>query len=457
MKPELSKGTLPQALFDYPIIEQKALAQHLLPTQKIQPETVELEGSCNHLYFWLKHYEDIKKQIKLAYGSGLNCCQIRTALTEYYQVIDTNIYHELIAIQKAIDKLQLSAYFPEDIAEEQATQAQRTSFTIFALSLGFFEMMAGVAGMYEIIVYVCSILNVTLIVPIAIAVSLLFGLVSASVAAVFDIYAVAQAMEVPYLTACQELKTLIQQSQKLIETNRQMKKSLNAVTQQILESKDLKTIDSAFQQISQRLDQVSQIQAHVANRIAQYQQKIEQTQTKRKAYQMIWVLFASPIYAGTVVISANAVIALLPTFGFPPVGLAFAATFALLWVAVELYRFWSFERRHMILGLDSLIFGAPENKFTAMIDNSEVMQKKLNRNNELTQQIQTYIKNKKVEQEETTKLKQENKQLKADNDLLKTKSEEIIISVPKDYRLFQAKQNQLSANNGPTFIFVANK
>ncbi len=373
-------------------------------------------------YWWLENHNKIKNAIDATYQiAKANSKRLSHKKKSVHLAIEKSINNtindEFGAIETTISDLNLSSYCPKEEEIETATPAKRSAFIIYALLLGFFETIGGIAGMYMFIDYICKSAGIHLIVPAAAIVSLLFGFVSASVAAVFDIVAVANAMKVPYLTACKELKILVSQSHQLIELNRQIKTALNQLHESIAPDADLNAPQQACAMLTTEFLKLTKIQSYVTNRITEYERQVELTRTKRIITKLCWVALASPIYAGTIVIAADAALLLLPTFGFPPAGIIIGAIFAAFWVVTELFRFWSFERHNMNLGIDAL-FGSPLNKLGQMFINKNTMTKKLERNQALLQKVSSRIDQQSEAQEKLASLEKENATL------LETKTEQ---------------------------------
>ncbi|OGO91444.1 MAG: hypothetical protein A3F10_02155 [Coxiella sp. RIFCSPHIGHO2_12_FULL_42_15] len=264
---------------------------------------------------------------------------------------------------------QLQYYLPPAKEEKAATASEEKTNYIYHLKMSWFifysagllsfEVLGGMAGIFELCKYLCESFHWAFIPPAVFAASVIFGLVEASVAAVFDVAAVAEKLNIPYLTACKELQSLLRQATELEAINQTIRTAilhLNRNTPITLEQKRASL--EKHRELEQLLIRTLHNQQYVCDKITQFETAFKKSAKKRLALKVLWTLCAAPLYAAGANMSAVYVVGSAAAMGLPTIIAPIGLMIALAWIAWELYRFSSLEYANMASGVDALL-GTP--------------------------------------------------------------------------------------------------
>ncbi len=212
--------------------------------------------------------------------------------------------------------------------------------------------------------------------PVNIPISILFGVFSASISMVFDLKAVADVMQVRYLTASRYLTQLLAEEKRLIRLNQLY---INATRQlrreALLPNADLVVLAKRCNVIEALFTKSQAIQIKLADKISAYKASLDKKRPTLLCCKYIWTGVSTALFAGYAVISAMALLGVLTTafaVSFPP---ALGVALSIAWIGIEVYRFLTQERTSIEEGVDSF-FRSPLSKMQLLFHKKTMMEDK---------------------------------------------------------------------------------
>jgi len=274
---------------------------------------------------------------------------------------------------------------------------------LFCLSSGFiflFEIFTGMSGIYSFADYICSALSFHFYTPLALGISVLFGLINAAISIVFDIKAVADLLDLPYLSACEQLNRLDDQTQKLFLIHNKIRLSLHNLSKHDaihLSQNEIDPLKMEIARLQELMNSIKLMQNCIIVEVEKYATAFKTTRNKRWAIKLMWLSLALPIYACTAHLSALAFVPIISAFlvviGFPPITLpvvALTLIFSLTWITIECFRFFALEGSAMFLGVEAWL-GTPIDQLKKIIHYKDELITQYNENEKILCDKQTIL------------------------------------------------------------------
>lgn len=234
--------------------------------------------------------------------------------------------------------------------EDEVSLKNTLSFYAFASIACIFWAAEGAAGGYALLSHLFELLHFTATVnPFTIAISIFFSAITLSMSAAVDLVFVSQSMGVNYLRAGKALRELVKELNLIVALQHELQNRLLLLSEkpdQDGATNPPNEIDTAT------LETCRALQALIDERSKKCLKDFEEFNTKynacyqkRRLIHHIWVILAALLYAAGANLTATTVLGVASSFC--PMLLAVTAVITILWISVELFRFYRFERNNI--------------------------------------------------------------------------------------------------------------
>lgn len=359
-------------------------------TQTVQKILDQYPDQCNkeHLISTLKTFDEKLPRKKATLFGQANKKKTNLVFTDFCTLYaDISIQHIHDELHNTYLQTPQASGAILTTSDSKYKHYLKIAWFIFYSSLMLcFEVLGGMAGIFELCQYLCQNFHWVFVAPAVFAVSIAFGFVAASVGAAFDIKAVADNLNISYFTARKELKILLQQTKALENIHHDVRNSilqLNETVALTLEDKRYRL--ELHEKLQVLLKQTANNQAYVCTKIDQFHDSFKKSAKKRLAVKIFWMLLAAPLYAAAANMTAVYIFGAAVILGATPFTTPIGLAIAFLWIASELYRFYQLEYQNMASGVDALL-GTPSNTLTQLITSKKELSEHMESNQKDNQQ-----------------------------------------------------------------------